>query len=121
MAFAGIRFILSLFLQLLPVQVLAYILLTFNEQRLPINLNFASKVLLSILASFLQVVVQRTFRSLQIRNEARRLGARRPPLLPSKRIGGLDILQDMLHEVEHGYLAGHLTRYFEKTGHTFRL
>jgi hypothetical protein len=121
MALTGIRFLFSLFLQLLPIQVLAYVLLTLSEQRTSLNLNFVSKVILSVLASFVQVVLERGYKALLIRNDAHRLGARRPPLLPSKRIGGLDILQDMLHEVEHGYLANQLTKYFEKMGHIFRM
>lgn len=119
MAFLGVRFLFSQFLQLLPFQVLTYALLTLSEQQTSYILNLWSKLALSVLASFLQLLVRRSYRSLKIRGDVRRLGARKPPLLPSKRIGGLDILQEMFHESEHGYLATQLSKHFEQMGHTY--
>ena len=117
----GIRFLLSLLLQVLPTQLLTYGLLTLSEGRTSLSFNFISKVLISILASFLQVFIWKSVKVIRVERDARRLGAKQPPVLPSKRIGGLDILQDMLYEVEHGYLATKLTSYFEQVGHTFRM
>ena len=119
----GIRFLFSLYFHLVPVQLVTFALLTFFESRygdkLPFTLTPVAKYLLALATSIIHIFVQRFVTSVKTKRNARRLGAQLPPVLPYRQIGGLDILKDMLHEAEHGYLATYLTKYFEEMGHTF--
>jgi hypothetical protein len=118
----GVRFLLSSLLQYIPLQAVTYGLLTLAENRYSTKLRLPSKALLSILTSFLQIFARKGYRSFQIERDIRRRGARHVPLLPTKKLGGRDLIQDMLEEAEHGYLATLVNGYFVQLGsETIRL
>jgi hypothetical protein len=117
----GVKFLLSRLAELLPFQLVTYGLLTALEKWIAIPTRTDKKVLISFLASLLQVVIRRWLISRQRKIDVRRRGARLPPALLTKKIGGLDVIQEMLGELKDGYMANVLTTYFEQTGRTFSM
>lgn len=117
----GVKFLLSRLAELLPFQLVTYGLLTVLEKWLAIPTRTDKKVLISFSASLLQVVIRRRLISRQRKIDMRRRGARLPPALPTKKIGGLDVIQEMMGELKDGYMATFLTTYFERTGRTFSM
>lgn len=117
----GLRFVLRLLFQRLPYALLTYGSLTLVESYTSYKSGVLAKASLSVVGSVLQIFFEKAILALAARKDRRRFGAREAPLLPYEKIGEIDILQKLLHEVEHGYLATQLTSYFEGIGQTFRM
>ena len=117
----GIRYILSGLFRPVRLILQATAVLVLVEKFAPLKLTLRSRVPLALAGAILQVVIWKSYNALLIERDVRRRGARRLPVLPYEKIGGIDIIQKLLHEAEHGYLATNLTSYFESLGTTFVL